>query len=93
VPRAVLLIPDGQLPHYFDQCHRHCQRLGYDLAGMVRDPGPAADMLCDRTAGILVIARRLHLPAGFEPRIEVAGDADLGGGVVGSPRRRRPQPL
>lgn len=72
---AVIFVPGGPLdPEFVTQCLAHCSRRGYEVTGLVRGDWPAAfQMLADRVATVVVFARREHLDADREPRVEFVG--------------------
>jgi 2,4-dienoyl-CoA reductase-like NADH-dependent reductase (Old Yellow Enzyme family) len=63
----------------------HIEAGGYRCAGIVRDWDAAMAMIANRTAQVIVVARREHIHPEWLPRIEVAGEThrraarDLGG--------------
>lgn len=82
LPHAVIFIPAAlHLVEHFNACRLHCEAHGYQIAGLVTTTwDDALTMIWARAAGVVVVARREHLPPDREPRVEVAAEAETPSG-------------
>ena len=72
---AVILVPDGHVATYANQCLDYCAIRGYVVAGLVTgNLAAAAALLADHTAAVLVVARLSHLTLVEGSRIEVVSE-------------------